>query len=98
MSLQFTVLSKDDLRRLVVLLHPVRAKWYDIGLQLKLHPGDLDAIQQDSPSDCNANLRETLKKWLAGVNPCPTLQALSDALQTNTVGESRLGLSSKSTK
>jgi len=98
MSLLFTVLSKDDLRWLVVLLHRVRTKWYDIGLQLKLHPGDLDAINKDSPSDCSASCREMLKRWLAGVNPCPTLKALSDALQTNTVGESRLGLSSKSTK
>ena len=71
------------------LLHPVRAKWYEVGLQLGLHSGDLDAIK-DSGSD--AYHREVLKLWLAG-NQSPTLKALSTALRTNTVGESRLGLS-----
>lgn len=88
--------TNNDLKLLVELLHPVRAKWYEIGLQLGLRSGDLDAINKDSPSDCSASCREMLKRWLAGVNPCPTRKALSDALQTDTVGECRLGLSSKS--
>jgi len=92
------VFSNNDLKFLVELLHPVRAKWYEIGLQLGLRSGDLDAINKDSPSDCSASCREMLKRWLAGVNPYPTLKALSDALQADTVGESRLGLSSKSLK
>jgi len=73
----------------VELLHPVRAKWYEIGLQLRLHSGDLDAIK-DSSSD--AHHMEMLKLWLAK-NQSPTLKALSTALRTNAVGESRLGLS-----
>jgi len=73
----------------VELLHPVRAKWYEIGLQLGLHSGDLDAIK-DSGSD--SYHRETLKLWLAK-NQSPTLKALSTALRTNAVGESRFGLS-----
>jgi len=92
------VFTNDDLKSLVERLHPVRAKWYDIGLQLGLRSGDLDAINKDNPSDCSASCREMLKQWLTGVNPCPTLKALCDALQTDTVGESRLGLSSKSMK
>ena len=90
--------TNDDLSRLVEWLHPVRAKWYEIGLQLGLRSGDLDAIQRDNPTDCSASCREMLKRWLAGVNPLPILKALSDALLTNTVGESRLGLSSKPMK
>ena len=88
----------NDLKWLVELLHPVRAKWYEIGLQLGLRSGDLNAINKDNPNDCSASCREMLKRWLAGVIPCPTLKALSDALRTDTVGESRLGLSSKPMK
>ena len=72
------------------LLHPVRVKWYQIGLQLGLHSGDLDAIR-DSGSDAYP-YQEMLKQWLAK-NQSPTLKALSTALRTNAVGERRLGLS-----
>ena len=70
------------------LLHSVKAKWYQIGLQLGLHSGDLDTIRYSS-SDAD---QEMLKLWLAK-NQSPTLKALSTALRTNAVGESRLGLS-----
>jgi len=60
------VFTNNDLKLLVELLHPVRAKWYDIGLQLGLRSGDLDAINKDSPIDCSASCREMLKRWLAG--------------------------------
>ena len=74
---------------LVELLYEVRAKWYEIGLQLELHSGDLDAIKNSSS---DSYLREMLKLWLAE-NQSPTLKALSTALRTKAVGESRLGLS-----
>ena len=87
--------SKDDLSRLVELLHPVRPKWYETGLQLGLPSGDLDAIRDDS-SDAQCHNREMLKQWLAGAER-PTLKAISIALRTKAVGESRLGLSILST-
>ena len=75
------------------LLHPVRSKWYEIGLQLGLPSGDLDAIR-DKNSD--AHNREMLKQWLADAQR-PTLKAISTALRTKAVGERRLGLSILST-
>ena len=72
-------------------LHPVRPKWYEIGLQLGLPSGDLDTIR-DNDSDAQCRNREMLKLWLANAE-CPTLEALSRALRTKAVGESRLGFS-----
>ena len=70
-------------------LNDTRAKWYDIGLQLRLRVGTLDAIseQYDDPSHC---LRESLKTWL---KTCPSLltwKNIVDALRCSTVGEVRL--------
>lgn len=70
-------------------LNSVRAKWYDIGMQLGVSIGSLDGIkkQYNDPSDC---LRETLKIWLE-TNPSPTVWSnIVNALSSNTVGKARL--------
>ena len=70
-------------------LNNVRAKWYDIGLQLRMSVGTLDAIkeQYDNLSHC---LREALKTWLKTSPSAPTWSNIVDALRSSTVGEVRL--------
>ena len=70
-------------------LNDTRAKWYDIGLQLGVSVGTLNAIKKDynSTSDC---LRETLTKWLKTCPSVPTWNSIVDALRSSTVGEVRL--------
>lgn len=70
-------------------LNDTRVKWYDIGLQLRMSVGILDAIkeQYDDPSHC---LRETLKTWLKTCPSPPTWKNIVDTLRRSTVGEVRL--------
>lgn len=81
------MLSPDDLKQLVERLHPVQPKWYDLGLQLGIPSGNLDVIKSDN--ETSAAFREMLKQWLAGKEP--SLEQLSEALQTKTVGQDWLG-------
>ena len=82
-------LSVNDLHVVTEELNGTRAKWYDIGLQLRMSVGTLDAIkeQYDDPSHC---LRETLKKWLKTCPSPPTWKNIVNALRCSTVGEVRL--------
>ena len=82
-------LSINDLLVVMEELNDVRAKWYNIGLQLHVSVGTLDAIkeQYDDPSHC---LRETLKTWLKTSPSAPTWSNTVDALRSSTVGEVRL--------
>jgi hypothetical protein len=64
-------------------MRKARAKWDDIGLELKISPNDLDAIkkQYDDPADA---LKATLQIFLR--RPKPTWAQLADALGTESVG------------
>ena len=58
----------------------VRAKWYNLGLALRLKPGDLDAINvrhQRDPDDCFTDM---LKQWLQ--NSEATVYVLHKALKS----------------
>ena len=78
-------LTVDDLRVLMKELNNVRAKWYNIGVQLGVSVGALDAIekQYSDPTDC---LRRTLTIWLK--SSTPMWSNIVDALSV--VGEVRL--------
>ena len=84
-------LSVDDLSVVMEVLNDAHAKWYDIGLQLRLRVGTLDAIkeQYDDPSHC---LRETLKTWLktCPLHVPPTWKNIVNALRSCIIGEVRL--------
>ena len=82
-------LSVDDLPVVMEELSDIRVKWYDIGLQLRMSVGTLDAIkeQYNDPSHC---LREALKTWLKTCPSPPTWSNIIDALRSTTVGEVRL--------
>ena len=79
-------LTVDNLRVLTKELHNVRAKWYNIGLQLGVSVGTLKAIEKqylNDPIDC---LREALTMLL--ISSTPTWTNIVDAL--NVVGEVNL--------
>jgi len=70
-------------------LHEARAKWYDIGVELKLSPGTLASIREDfrGVGDC---LREICSEWLKRTNPPPAWEALAEALESSPVGQGLL--------
>ena len=82
-------LSVDDLLVVMEELNNIRAKWYNIGLQLRMSVGTLDAIkeQYDDPSHC---LRETLKTWLKTCPSPPTWNNIVDGLRSRIIDEVRL--------
>ena len=82
-------LNLQNLKDVQELLVEVSYKWYDIGIQLNMNPGDLDRIQSrySDPADC---LRVMLKEWLVGTNPYPTLESLAQALESRTVKKGQL--------
>ena len=67
----------------------MRAKWYNIGLQLGVSVGTLNAFKEQSnkPSEC---LRETLTTWLKSYPPPPMWTSIIDALRSSAIGETRL--------
>ena len=75
-------------------LYEVRAKWYDVGVQLRMTTHDLDAIQtqyQNSPDMPNVCLRQMLSVWLTKEVPSPpTWQRVVEALSSPTVDKPRL--------
>ena len=77
--------TEKDLPELLRLLHDARASWESIATQLGLSQGDVEAISKkfDDPKDC---FRESLKLWLRGVDPKPTREQLTRALQSPPVG------------
>ena len=79
------MLTITDLRKVQKAAWDSRDEWYNIGLELSIDPGTLDAIRSDhaKTKDC---FREMLITWLKMVQPKPTLAALAEALQSPTVG------------
>lgn len=63
-----------------------RAKWYDIGLELGLTAGTLDAIQQTNQYNTDICFRATLKEWLSRADLQPSWSSLADALKAPPVG------------
>ena len=83
------MLCLGDLKWLVEKLYPVQPKWYELGLQLGISLGSLDEIKKDNP-ETSAAFREMLNQWVNGKEA--SLEKLSGALQTKSVGQDRLGL------
>ena len=84
-----SVLSDRDIRLVRREIYEVRAKWYDIGIELEVPTGTLKSIKSmyDSPAEC---LVEMLDTWLKQVDPKPSWRLLISALEQPTVGEERL--------
>ena len=81
-------LTLEDLSEVRGALYEARAKWYHIGIELELSLGTLDAIQSDfSATDC---LTEMCSHWLRRIDPRPSWEALTKALENPPVGEGHL--------
>jgi len=82
-------LTLEDLSEVRGALYEARAKWYDIGIELKLSIGTLNTIRQEFPqaADC---LREICINWLKRTHPRPSWTALTVVLETPPVGEGHL--------
>ena len=79
--------TEPSLKALLNELHPVRASWYNIGLQLDIPPTELDTLKQKylDPSDL---LCETLKYWFkTAINTHPSWEAVVVALTSRTVNK-----------
>ena len=66
-------------------LYDVRAKWRLIGLGLQIPPTDLDAMS-GQPME---RLQKSLSKWLNGIDPLPTWDALIAVLRSPVLGEEK---------
>ena len=82
-------LTLEDLSEVRGALYEACAKWYDIGIELKLSVGTLNTIKEDFPQAAEC-LRETCVHWLKRIDPCPTWAALTKALESPPVGEGHL--------
>jgi len=78
----------DDLKTILNDTAPCRAKWYNLGIQLRVDMGTLESIelQYKAPGD---QLREVVKAWLKSVEN-PTWGAMIDALKSPDINETRL--------
>ena len=76
----------DDLASVRRAVWEGRAKWYDIGLELGLTAGTLDAIQQTSQCNADICIRATLKEWLSRADLQPSWNSLAKSLRAPPVG------------
>lgn len=65
-------------------------KWYNLGLELKINPDSLDAIQKENRGNVQDCLRDLLKQWLRRGEPKATWGTLIEALKSPLVGEEHL--------
>ena len=79
-------LTVDDLATVQAKVWEGRAKWYNIGLALKLTPGTLDAVQQTNHYVVDQCFTATLKEWLGKPELDPSWSGLATALKDSTVG------------
>ena len=80
------MLTEDNLADVQRALWDGRAKWYNLGLELRLKVGTLDAIQQTNGNDVDTCFRSMLKKWLRKIELVPTWSSLARALREAPVG------------
>ena len=83
-------LGVDDLGDVLEETLATSAKWYNIGLRLKVSVAKLDGIESQfsDPGEC---LREVLKEWLKGAAGTePSWRVLVEALRSQTVRETQL--------
>ena len=84
------VLTVDDLAEVQRAVWEGRAKWYNMGLELGLTAGTLDAIQQTNKHDVDDCFRAMLKEWLRKTEVLPAWNSLAKALRAPPVGLEQL--------
>ena len=80
------MLTEADLADVQRALWEGRAKWYNLGLELGLTAGTLDAIQQTNVNNVDNCFRNMLKEWLRKTELVPTWSSLARALREAPVG------------
>ena len=81
-------LAEKDLPLIQNKLWKARVKWYNIGLDLKLSPDDLDVIDKDK-DDTDSKFRTMIFRWLRSGGSC-TWEDLYRTLSVCSVGYSQL--------
>ena len=79
-------LTQDDLKTIQDLVWPARSKWFQMGIQLGIDVGTLEAIRgnnHDQSEDCFTDILTT---WLRGRDPIPTWKSLVNALKSDVLG------------
>ena len=80
-------ITEPNLKALLHELHPVRASWYNIGLELDIPHTEMDCFKQNH-SDQLDLMCEMLKHWLkTAVDPPPSWEAVVKALKSPLVNE-----------
>ncbi|MCG8621110.1 MAG: death domain-containing protein [Proteobacteria bacterium] len=80
------LLTEADLADVQRALWDGRAKWYNLGLELGLKAGTLDAIQLTNANNVDNCFRSMLKEWLRKTELVPTWSSLARALREQPVG------------
>ena len=84
--IQGAILTEEDLVLVQKAVWKGRAKWYNIGLQLRLVAGTLDAIRQTNNNDAGDCLTSVLKEWLRKSELQPSWSTLAVSLRAPSVG------------
>ena len=74
------MLTLNDLGLVLKEIHPVREKWYNIGLQLLVPVTELQRIEAEHKGDHTTCLRHMLVEWLNSGHA--NWKSLCDALQS----------------
>lgn len=82
----------SDEANLLLELHPVRAKWRDLGIALKMKQADLDAIEKDTTGAVDRALQNMLTQWLRSDEEC-TWSQIAEALDSAVVSEKKMAKS-----
>ena len=72
--------GRPQLSKAFKMLIPIAKEWQNIGVLLELTDQDLKSIAADGDNDIN-HLREMLRLWLSQVDPPPSWEALSEAVE-----------------
>ena len=81
--------GQGDLKSLHCELHPVRDKWFSLGVQLQVPFETLRCIETEH-NQMSRRLLEMLTVWLNCTDPPPTWNILTEALDSPPVGEKLL--------
>ena len=78
-------MTVDDLATVLDAIWDARARWYHIGLELRLRASTLDIINRNIHNDEDC-FRDMLAQWLTQIGSPPTWSALAAALRSRAVG------------
>ena len=72
------------------MLYRVRVNWKNIGIELDIDMGTLNAIEKRRNGDPDECLPEMLDTWLKQIDPPPSWESLAEALESVPIGEGHL--------